>query len=211
MLANLPAQAGRFLVHARRFYADVSRLLRRGYSATSRFLKRATLAALERIEAVLLSPTGRERVHASATFALILLFAVTSIDVLITGGPEFGAPARAAQPQRVLRAVVETAPVEVAAAPEESAEEPRPTALSSALTESHDANVIAVSQNFQPATAQTQAPVAATAGVVETSLPTGDLPAEAAEAETPDRAEPALPRKEVRVKGRPTLVETNDL
>lgn len=51
-------------------------------------------AGLAPIERTLLSAAGRERIHAVTVFTLIFAFAVTSIDFLVTGGPDFsgGAP-----------------------------------------------------------------------------------------------------------------------
>lgn len=58
--------------------------------------KRGFLATLEVIEKTLLSHSGRERTQAVAVFTLIFAFAVTSVDFLLTGGPEFSQGARAA-------------------------------------------------------------------------------------------------------------------
>lgn len=204
MLAKLSALPGRFELNVRRASATASQAAQHAYGVTSRALKRAILVVLGSVEAVLLSPAGRERVHASATFALIFLFAVTSVDFLLSGGPEFGAPARAAQPQRVLHAVVQAAPTEVAAAAEQSAPAPAPTALSSAMMETRGANIIAVSQTFQAQAEQrplAQAPAATSASIVEASQPSDLLAGETADAaDATAPAAPAQPRKEVRVK-----------
>jgi hypothetical protein len=58
--------------------------------------KRALVATLGVIERTLLSERGRERVHATAVFTLIFAFGVTSVDYLLTGGPELSQGARAA-------------------------------------------------------------------------------------------------------------------
>lgn len=63
---------------------------------TARVSKRIFLATLEAIEKTLLSHSGRERTQAVAVFTLIFAFGVTSIDFLLTGGPEFSQGARAA-------------------------------------------------------------------------------------------------------------------
>lgn len=58
--------------------------------------KGATNSVLVSLERTLLSHSGRERTQAFAVWALILAFGVTSVDFLITGGPEFSQGARAA-------------------------------------------------------------------------------------------------------------------
>jgi hypothetical protein len=58
--------------------------------------KRALIATLTVIEKILLSHSGRERTHAIAVFTLIFAFGVTSVDYLLTGGPELSQGARAA-------------------------------------------------------------------------------------------------------------------
>lgn len=58
--------------------------------------KRAIVIALAPLEAILLSAPTRERIQAGATFALILAFAVSSVDFLLSGGPELNAPGRTA-------------------------------------------------------------------------------------------------------------------
>jgi hypothetical protein len=63
---------------------------------TWRLTKHATNAILNVVEKTLLSASGRERVHATAVFALIFAFGVTSVDYLLTGGPELSQGARAA-------------------------------------------------------------------------------------------------------------------
>jgi hypothetical protein len=63
---------------------------------TRAFARRALLATLSTIEGALLSAKGRERVHAVSVFALIFAFAVSSVDLLIAGGPELVSSARAA-------------------------------------------------------------------------------------------------------------------
>lgn len=114
---------------------------------SGRVLRRGLNAVLGVLEAVLLSASGRERIHAITTFALIFLFAVTSVDFLISGGPEFGAPARSERPA----AVVQAAP---SAAPEPAAERADadvvPTEVASSLAETRAASVVAVSQSFEP-------------------------------------------------------------
>jgi len=67
---------------------------------TARTAARMSRTGLDRslalIERTLLSPKGRERLHASSVFALIFAFGVMSVDMLITGGPELISSARAA-------------------------------------------------------------------------------------------------------------------
>ena len=149
---HLPALPADFELNARRTYeaarqaaGRASQAAQRALAVTSRALRRWTLFACERLEAVLLSAAGRERVHAIATFSLIFLFAVTSVDFLIAGGAEFGSPARAAQPRAVYAAPAEHSvlpplPDDFVAAP---------TALAASLSTARHANVIAVSQSFE--------------------------------------------------------------
>ncbi|MBX9747018.1 MAG: hypothetical protein K2X34_08960 [Hyphomonadaceae bacterium] len=59
-------------------------------------LKVALDRTLVLVEGALLSPKGRERLHATSVFALILAFGVASVDMLVTGGPELISSARAA-------------------------------------------------------------------------------------------------------------------
>ncbi len=109
----------------------VVRAVRRAFTASG------APVVLEGVERVLLSPFHRERIYATTTFALIFLFAVTSVDFLISGGPEFGAPARAVTEPRVVYAASDEAPAIAA-----------PVAITSARAEESDANVVAVSQSF---------------------------------------------------------------
>jgi hypothetical protein len=116
------------------------RVLWRAARLTLAFLKRAGLQALALIERALLSHAGRERIQATAVFALIIALAVTSIDYLITGGPEFNINARAtpyvsqanliaprSRDAGIELAMLETpAPAPAAAAAEERAVEPGP-------------------------------------------------------------------------------------
>lgn len=105
------------------------------------------LWVLARLETVLLSPSGRERIHATTTFALIFMLAVTSVDFLI-GGAEFGSPARAAQPRSVIHASIINGPERsVAAEPSIRAAEPV-AQVASAFAGVSEANVVAVSQTF---------------------------------------------------------------
>jgi hypothetical protein len=58
--------------------------------------RRGLHAGLGVVERVLLSPSGRERTQATAVFALIFAFAVTSVDAIITGGMDFAPVVREA-------------------------------------------------------------------------------------------------------------------
>lgn len=118
---------------------------RRLMAACSRVVRRTAVAVLEPVESVLLNASARERIHASATFSLIILFAVTSLDFLIAGGPEFGAPARAAQPARHIVWADAPAPAGVSDARAEDV----PTALAAPMAETRAARIVAVSQNFE--------------------------------------------------------------
>jgi hypothetical protein len=60
------------------------------------FAKRTLIAALTGAEKALLTHKGRERTQAVAVFTLIFAFFVTSVDFLLTGGPELGPGAQAA-------------------------------------------------------------------------------------------------------------------
>lgn len=75
--------------------------------------RRALHAGLGVVEKVLLSPSGRERTQATAVFALIFAFAITSVDAIITGGMDFAPVVReanAATPSE--RLAVTSLPVE---------------------------------------------------------------------------------------------------
>ena len=184
---------------ASRFCRTASATSQRYAGATIGVLRRGTFQLLGPVETALLNPVGRDRIHAIATFALIFLFAVTSVDFLISGGPEFGAPTRAAPQQRLVR--VSPSAVDVAAPA--VADEPAPTALSSALEEAREANVVALSQAFAAAAPETssegEAPVGATA---QAGAASADGPLSGA-ANDPSAVEEAGPRKRTRVKGEP--------
>jgi len=67
------------------------RAWRAGVSANRwsvRHAKRGVVASLQSVENTMLSPRGRERVHAVSVFALIFAFGLYSVDMLIAGGPE---------------------------------------------------------------------------------------------------------------------------
>lgn len=53
-----------------------------------RHAKRGVVASLQSVENTMLSPRGRERVHATSVFVLIFAFGLYSVDMLIAGGPE---------------------------------------------------------------------------------------------------------------------------
>lgn len=72
--------------------------LRRAGRWTAVVTRRGLVTTLRAMERPLLSPKGREWVHATSVFALIFAFAVSSVDMLITGGPELIGSARAASP-----------------------------------------------------------------------------------------------------------------
>ncbi len=112
---------------------------RRIANVTGRTLKRGADASLGVVERVLLSRSGRERVHASATFALIFAFAVSSVDFLLTGGFDFGPPAAHAQSTAHASLIAPTqrtpAPIQVAG-------------LAPELAQATEANVTEISQNF---------------------------------------------------------------
>jgi hypothetical protein len=210
-LIALPAHFG---LTARRSFASASlavqrwsgaayRTTRAAFLTASRSLKAWAFRTLAPVEAVLLSASGRERIHASATFALIFLFAVTSVDFLINGGPEFGSPARAAQPQHILRAAVSPAPMAG-----ETVAEPVPTALASTLADVREARVTSVSQSFEPppvarpelaALSADLTPLDAGAADLSQPISGDDVDVSANEAPAQD----ARPHKHARVKDQP--------
>jgi hypothetical protein len=145
-------------------YVIASRTVRRAVAVTARTSRRWTLIVLERLETVLLNASARERIHATATFALIFAFAVTSVDFMIAGGGEFGSPARAAQPRTILAAGNRTPP-----APQPRVEQPMATELASTLADAREANVIAVSQNFGAPLMRTPPATASEEGLIEVS------------------------------------------
>ena len=92
LTARLRAYRAAVAPHAARAWA----LTKLVAGKTARVSKRIFLATLEVIEKTLLSHSGRERTQAVAVFTLIFAFGVTSIDFLLTGGPELSQGARAA-------------------------------------------------------------------------------------------------------------------
>ncbi len=205
MQGHLSSLRDRVLLHVRqagatagRWFGVVREPIVRYTGVTHRVLKRWTFQVLGPVETVLLNAASRERIHAAATFTLIFLFAVASVDFLIAGGPEFGVPARAERPQQATYAAPPAPARETTvlrANPDESAE------LAPALAAATDANVIALSQTFDlPANAPAQpvaADLSAPSGTHNASL-AGDSPAE-----TVAVAEPASPRKRARTKPAP--------
>ncbi len=205
-LRNLAALRTRIEHGAQTLRSDLHRLAR-SVSAMTRRAARAigALWVLERLETVLLTPSGRERIHATATFALIFMLAVTSVDFLI-GGAEFGAPARAAQPRAVVHASIINGPERDAAAALPVAPHEPGAEIASALADASEANVVAVSQTFAlPALAPVSAlETPASAGLVQLSAPVDAVLAGAAPLEPEFTAAasepPASPRKGGRVK-----------
>jgi hypothetical protein len=99
------------LRHVHRWLATAARI---SLSA----LRRATIATLYATERTLLSARGRERTHATAVFTLIFAFAVTSVDFLVTGGPDWEpAPQQRAEQTEPAQAVATSAPMPATAAP----------------------------------------------------------------------------------------------
>ena len=143
--AALRERTGQAFAPAARGAARITRPLRRGLSFV--------LAGPEK---VLLSSAWRERIHASATFAMIFAFAVTSLDFMISGGFDFGA--RAAQPQSQIHASMNAA-----------VERNRHANAEIAPAMARDANVVQVSQTFAEAAEPEAAAPALEA--VETTAP----------------------------------------
>lgn len=103
----LIARARPWIEQARSWVAlHGGRALRAGVRANRwgvRHAKRGVVASLQGVENTMLSPRGRERVHAFSVFALIFAFGLYSLDMLIAGGPELipSAQASTANPARV--------------------------------------------------------------------------------------------------------------
>lgn len=200
MRAVLAALPGQVDVTARTVGAALSDAGRSAYRAVrdflavaiplvGRVLKRGLVGALQGLEAVLLSAPWRERLHATATFSLIFLLAITSVDFLISGGPEFGASARAAAApmQASNSAPLSPTPVMFEASP--------PTEVAPELAETTAATVVELSQRFEPQ------PAAAPPAAVAVAENEGSLAGEAPAAAPAEAAEPAAPRKGGPAKG----------
>ena len=197
MRGDLAVQAADFERAARRVWLSAWDKTQRAAVVTRRAVRSGLRRGLEPIETVLLSPSGRERVHATTTFALIFLFAVSSVDFLIAGGAEFGAPARAA-PRQI---VAEAAPLTRARAetPAVRDAEATPTEIAAPLAEATEASVTPVSLSFFVPLSQT--PASAPAGALvsigadeSNASPAGDASLVGEVAEDQDAAQPA-PRK----------------
>jgi hypothetical protein len=202
--ARYEPAASRAFNAAGHVFSLATRATVRALAVTGSALRRAALAVLEAIETVLLSPAGRERIHAIATFSLIFLFAVASVDFLISGGPEFGAPAREAQPQPQRMVRVWAPPSAGVSAAPTTIDEAVPTALSPSLADAREANVIALSQNFAAPVASVERPAAIEARV-DVSPQVEGLADGAGDVATEARAtDEAQPRKHVRRKGERT-------
>jgi hypothetical protein len=198
MRGDQTVQAADFEQAARRAWLDIWEKAQRAVVVTRRAVRSGLRGGLEPFENVLLSPSGRERVHATATFALIFLFAVSSVDFLIAGGAEFGAPARAAPRQILVQSAPQTRDrAEVPAARDEEA---TPTEIAAPLAEATQTSVTPVSQSFFAPLSET---ASAPAGGVLVSLdahqreasPPGDA-ALVGETAEQSGAEPSRPQKE---------------
>jgi hypothetical protein len=204
MRGDLAVQAPEFAQAARRAWRNACENAQRAAVVATRALRSGLLGALQPVETVLLSPSGRERIHAAATFALIFLFAVSSVDFLIAGGAEFGAPARAEPRQIVAQAAPQNRDhTQTPAAPSDVV---MPTEVAAPLADATEASVTPVSQTFFAPFRQTpaSAPVGAlvSIGVDEGSASqAGDAPlageAQDAAEPTPRKAEPGAPRRKV--------------
>ena len=205
MRGDLAVQALEFEQAARRAWLDASDKTQRVAGITRRVVRSGLRRALEPIETVLLSPSGRERIHAATTFAFIFLFAISSVDFLIAGGAEFGAPARAATRQIVAQAALQN-PDRAVTAPVRT-EEATPTEIAAPLAATTEASVTPVSQSFfvplsaTPASEPAGALVSLGADEPNASH-LGDAPLigeaveqVAADVARPRKAEPAAPRR----------------
>lgn len=203
MRGDLAVQAADFEQIARRAWLNAWEKAQRIAAVTRRAVRSGLRSALQPFESVLLSPSGPERIHAATTFALIFLFAVSSVDFLIAGGGEFGTPARAA-PLRAPAYVSNTAPASRTPAPVEPA---APTEIAATLAEATEGNVTPTSQSFFAPLSETPASAPAGGVLVSISAPEGDAsqPDAPLIGETavengagsvqPRKAEPAMPRR----------------
>jgi hypothetical protein len=202
MRGDLAVQAADFEQAVRRAWLNTWDKTQRAAVVTRRAVRSGLRRGLEPIETVLLSPSGRERIHAATTFALIFLFAVSSVDFLIAGGAEFGAPARAATRQ----IVVEAAPLTRARAetPAVRDDEATPTEIAAPLADATEANVTPVSQSFFVPLSETLASAPAGALVSldvdeSNASQAGDAPLVGEDQDVaqpePRKAEPGAPRR----------------
>ncbi len=214
MRGDLAVHAADFEQAARRAWLDGRERVRRTAAATRRAVRSGVRSALQPFETVLLSPSGRERIHAAATFALIFLFAVSSVDFLVAGGGEFGTPARAAPlrtqtyastsaPVSRTPAPVDRAPADIAAGPVEAPE------IAATLAEATQGRVTPTSQSLFTRLSDMPVSVPASGALVEISAPQvdtnqpGEAPligettteAVAAEPVQARKAEPRAPRR----------------
>lgn len=205
MRGDLAVRAVDFEQAARRAWLDACDVIQRTALASRRTVRTSLRRGLEPLEAVLLSPSGRERIHATATFALIFLFAVSAVDFLIAGGAEFGTPARAA-PRQVM---VEAAPQISGRGdrPAAAVDEAAPIEIATPLADVTQASVTPVSQSLfvplsaTPATAPTGELVSLGGDEPDASQPRAALLAgevangQDAAQSAPRKAEPGAPRR----------------
>lgn len=198
MRGDLAVQAVDFEQAARRAWLDAWEKAQRAAVVTRRVVRSGLRSALEPVETVLLSPAGRERIHATATFALIFLFAVSSVDFLIAGGAEFGAPARAAPRQILVQAAPQTR--ERAETLADGEGEALPIEIAAPLVEATQASVTPVSQSyFAPLSETASAPAGGVLISLDAQQSDASQPGGATlVGETADQsgAEPARPQKE---------------
>jgi hypothetical protein len=197
MRGDLAVQAPDFAQAARRAWLNAREKTERAAVVTRRAIRSGVLGLLEPVETVLLSPSSRERIHATATFALIFLFAVSSLDFLIAGGAEFGAPSRAAPRQFVAQAQPQNRVR--AETPAVRNDEAIPTEIAAPLAEAAQASVTAVSQSFFAPLSETpaSAPVALVSlGAEQSDSSQASGPPLIGESAEQAGAEPPAPRKE---------------
>ena len=201
MRGDLAIHAAEFEQAARRAWLDAHEKARSTVWSARRAVRSGLRSTLLPVETVLLSPSGRDRIHAAATFALIFLFAVSSVDFLIAGGGEFGTPARTA-PQIVAEAQTRVR----AEAPAVRSDVAIPTEIAAPLADATEASVTAVSQSFfaplpeTPASEPAGALVSLGVGESNVSQPgeaplVGEVAVEDAAQATPRKAEPGAPRR----------------
>lgn len=96
-VGSATAPAATFAWAVAKNWAGRSWAFAKGFAKASvKFAQRSSMSTLVAVERTLLSHSGRERTQAFAVWTLILAFGVTSVDFLLTGGPEFSQGARAA-------------------------------------------------------------------------------------------------------------------
>jgi hypothetical protein len=116
MLERFAALRSQIVQHLAPLWARACEAMRPQLRQLKADAKRGLADALSPFEAVLLSGPARERMHASAVFALIFAFGFTSVDFLLSGG--FDLNSRPAARQIAYQSLISDR-VELAALPAE--------------------------------------------------------------------------------------------